>query len=167
MTTNYAFLRAVNLGGTNKVSMAELKSLLADLGYENPRSLLNSGNLVFDAKGSPATLEKRLESEVRKRLGLDIDIMIRTPADLTMIVKANPFKKEAKSDPSHLMVTFCKTAPPKNTKVSGQNREQYKIAGREIYSTYPDGMGRSKLKIDARGTTRNWNTILKLLALAN
>jgi uncharacterized protein (DUF1697 family) len=165
VTTRFAFLRAVNLGPTNKVSMTELKSLLADLDYENPRSLLNSGNLIFESDQVPAKLEKRLEMEVQKRLGLDTEIMVRTASDLAKIVKANPFKKEAKSDPAHLMVTFCKTAVPKNTKVSGQNRERYKIAGREIYATYPDGFGRSKFKIDARGTTRNWNTVLKLAAL--
>ena len=165
MTVHIALLRAVNLGPRNRVSMADLKEMCVDLGLDNPRTLLQSGNLVLESSQTPAKLEALLERETKKQLGVTTEYMVRTASQWKAIVKANPFPKEAKSDPAHLTLVVCKKAVGK-PKVTGANREQFRVKGREIYVVYPDGIGRSKLKIDVRGTARNWNTVLKLAAAA-
>jgi uncharacterized protein (DUF1697 family) len=172
-----ALLRAVNLGSTNKVSMADLKALLADLGLGNPRSLLVSGNLVFDSEGrTGAQLEQLLEREVKKRLGLDTPIMVRAAGEWSEIIAGNPFPKEAKADPAHLVVS-CFKQPLTARAVAAlekaiPGREQIRARGRDAYLVYPDGIGRSRLSaaliekhLGSPGTARNWNTVLKLAAM--
>ncbi len=165
MTTHVALLRAVNLGPHNKVSMADLKTLFADLGFANPRTLLQSGNVVFDGKVTGAKLEKQLEDAARKTLGLDTDFIVRTEKEWDEIIKDNPFPKEAKDDPAHLVLMACKDKPPKDIKITGAKRERVEVVGKNIYIVYPDGIGVSRLKIGAVGTGRNWNTVLKLASL--
>jgi uncharacterized protein (DUF1697 family) len=178
VTIHIALLRAVNLGAHNKVGMAELRALLAKLGMEDPRSLLQSGNLVFGggSRGG-APLELLLEAEARKRLGLDTDFFVRTDEEWREVIAGNPFPAEARSDPGHLVVVFLKAAPDSKSvaalQASIKGREVVRARGRHAYITYPDGIGRSKVtaaliekKLGTRGTARNWNTVLKLGALA-
>lgn len=165
-TVHIALLRAVNLGPHNKVAMSDLRQLAADLGLSNPRTLLQSGNLVFDSSVTGAGLERLLEREAKTRLGLDTDFMVRTAKQWDAIVASNPLRAEAKRDPSHLVVVVCKAAVPKTLKVTGAKREVVRPNGKEVYVYYPDGIGRSRLKLDVRGTARNWNTVLKLARLA-
>jgi uncharacterized protein (DUF1697 family) len=146
--------------------MSDLRAMLSDLGFTDVRSILNSGNLVFRSKPTGAKLEEVLEAEAAKRLGLDTEFMVRTDAQLTKIIAGNPFPAEAKRDPAHLMVHFCKKAPAQSMKVSGQGREVLRAKGTEIYVVYPDGIGRSRLKLGAVTTARNWNTVLKLAKAA-
>ncbi len=169
-----AFLRAVNVGDTGKIAMAELKALAEDIGLADPKTLLQSGNLVFDAKGkSLAALEKLLEREVARRFAVKTDVMVRTARELKAAMERNPFPKEAKNDPGRLHVYFLKTPTAAaavallNSAIKG--RETVKGAGGEIFIYYPDGAGNSKLTnavierhLGARGTARNWNTITKL-----
>jgi uncharacterized protein (DUF1697 family) len=110
-------------------------------------------------------LERLLEQEAEKRLGLRTDFIVRTGAQWDSIVKGNPFPKEAKADPGHLVLMACKQTVGKSVKITGQRREIVKPLGREIYIYYLDGIGRSRLKIDVVATGRNWNTVLKLSAL--
>ncbi len=178
MTTHIALLRAVNVGGKTKVAMADLRALLADLGFGDPQSLLQSGNLVFrSGKLTGAGLERLLEAETEKRLGLKTDFFVRTPEEWEAVIESNPFPDEAESDPSHLVVMFLKEAPEAKDVEALQaaiaGREIVRAAGRQAYITYPDGIGDSKLtitviekKLGSRGTGRNWNTVLKLRALA-
>ena len=161
-----ALPRAVNLGPHKKVAMADLRALATDLGFDDAKTILNSGNLVFRSALASKTLESRLEDAAASELGLDTEFFVRTGAEFTKIVSGNPFKAFAKKDPGHLMVHFCKTAAGKTLKITGQNREEVKAKGREIYVTYPDSIGTSKLKLGAVTTARNWNTVLKLAALA-
>lgn len=106
-----ALLRAVNVGG-RKVTMAELKVAATRLGYENARTLVASGNLVFDAKKTaPEKLEASLEAAIEKTFGLFSEVMVRDPAQWAAILKANPFLKKAKEDPAHLVCVICKEAP--------------------------------------------------------
>jgi uncharacterized protein (DUF1697 family) len=165
MTVHIALLRAVNLPSHKKVSMGDLRAMATDLGLDETQTLLQSGNLVFSSAASPAKLETMLEAEARKRLKLDTEFMVRTAKQWNALIDSNPFTKEAKADPSHLVVMVCKKAVGK-PKVTGARREIVKPKGKEIYIYYPDGIGRSRLKIDAVGTGRNWNTVLKLDALA-
>lgn len=166
MTTHIALLRAVNLGPHNKVSMKDLKALLEELGFGNPRTLLQSGNAVFDGKVSGPKLEKQLEDAARERLGLSTDFIVRTAKEWDAIIKANPFPKQARADPGHLVLMACKDRVPKDVKITGAKRERVEVAGKNVYIVYPDGIGVSRLKIGAVGTGRNWNTVLKLADLA-
>lgn len=172
-----AFLRAVNLAGHGKVGMAELAALCTSLGFGKVKTLLNSGNVIFSAEDrASADLEAQLESEAAKQLDLRTDIMVRSSAQLSDSIAANPFPAEAKDDPSHLLVVFLK-APAGDDAVSTlqagiKGRELVRAAGRQLYVTYPDGIGTSKLtmpaiesKLGTRGTGRNWNTVLKLQAV--
>jgi len=179
MKTYIALLRAINVGGNSKIAMADLKSMLEDLGYANPQSLLQTGNLVFQAKeSSAAKLEAKLEQAAAERFDLETDVLVRTAAEWQEAIAANPFPKEAVSDPSHLLIMPLKAAPTKQAMKELQaaipGRESVAAVGRELYLVYPDGIGRSKLtnkfiesRLKTRGTGRNWNTALKLASLAD
>ena len=176
MTTHIALLRAINVGGHNLISMPALLCLFEDLGLHGARSLLQSGNVVFDGGGHDgADLEHLLEARTKKLLRVQVDYMVRRVEELAEIAGRNPFRKEAQEDPGHLVVLFLKAAP-KAARVNAlraaiHGREIVRMAGRQSYIIYPDGIGRSKLttaliedELGVRGTGRNWNTVLKLLA---
>jgi uncharacterized protein (DUF1697 family) len=176
LTHHIALLRGVNVGGHAKAPMADLRAMLAELGFEDPRSLLQSGNLVFRSQPTGAALEARLEKEVEARLGLTTDILVRTAAEWTRIVAANPFAAMAQNDPGHLLVMALKSTPDpaglKDLRAWIPGRETIEAVGRELYIAYPDAIGASKLtgavierRIKTRGTARNWNTVTKLAAL--
>lgn len=176
-TVRIALLRAVNLGAHNKVAMADLRALLTDLHFDQPRTLLQSGNLVFDSAGPPAALEALLAGEAQKRLGLVTDFFVRTDSEWQTIIAANPFPAAAQADPAHLVLLACKDAPDHKAEAALQaaitGRETFRVLGRQLYCVYPDGIGDSKLtaglierKLGTRVTGRNWNTVLKLAALS-
>jgi uncharacterized protein (DUF1697 family) len=177
MATYIGLLRAINLGSYNKVSMADLKALLTELGLKNPQSLLQSGNLVFESRARPtAPVEALLEAAAVRRLGLDTPFYVRTAAEWQQAIADNPFPKEAKRDPGHTVLMCLKEAPSpaavKALQDAIKDREVVSARGRQAYFLYPDGMGRSRLtmaliekKLGTTGTARNWNTVLKLGAL--
>jgi len=178
MTIHVALLRAVNLPSHNKIGMAELRKLLADLGFADVQSLLQSGNLVFRSESrTSGQLEGLLEAEAKKRLGLETDFFVRTASEWKTLVAGNPFPEEAERDPGHLLVMFLKQEPDAKDVAALQaaikGREVVRAKGRHAYIVYPDGIGRSRLtnvliekKLGTRGTGRNWNTVLKLGAVA-
>ena len=177
MPTYVALLRAVNVAKT-QVAMADLRAVLEKMGFAEVRTLLQSGNVVFREGGkSSAQLEKLLEAEAKKRMALETDFMVRTAAEWEALVAGNPFPREAKADPAHLLVMFLKDAPAPEAVGALQaavvGREVVRAAGKQAYLVYPDGIGRSRLttaviekNLATRGTGRNWNTVLKLAALA-
>lgn len=172
-------LRGVNVGGNTLVPMPKLRAFLEALGLADVRTFLNSGNAV--ARGGPpaaVTLERRLEREVERHLGVRVDFHVRSRDELQAMIDANPFPRAANDDPARLIVFFLKQAiDPSRLRAlrSGiKGRETVGCVARHLYVTYPDGMGRSKLSssivervLDQRGTARNWNTVLKLSALAS
>ena len=179
MTTYLALLRAINLAGHKMVAMADLRDLLGQLGFADPRSLLQSGNLVFGGQTrATSALERLLEAEAKKRLALETEFFVRTAEEWKAVVAQNPFREEAKRDPGHLLV-FCLKAAPDIKAVEAlqaaiKGREVVRAKGRQAYIVYPDGVGRSRLTsalierhLGARSTGRNWNTVLKLAALAD
>jgi uncharacterized protein (DUF1697 family) len=178
MTTYVALLRAVNLGGRSQVTMSDLRHLLTDLGFDDVKSMLQSGNLVFRADaGSGAKLEAKLEAETQKQLGLKTTFFVRTAKELDAVVASNPFPDEAKRDPSHLLVLFLKKAAEAKDlealRAAIKGPELVDAKGRHAYIVYPAGIGRSRLtsaliesKLGTQGTGRNWNTVLKLVDLA-
>ena len=177
MTVHVALLRAVNVGGRS-LAMADLKAMLADIGIERARTLLQSGNVVLEVAGKTgAALESFLEQETQKRLRLKADYLVRTAGEWQAIIANNPFSREAADDPAHLVVMPLKAAPMRAQmsalEAAIQGRERVSAGGRELYIVYPDGIGRSKLTIAViertlatRGTARNWNTVRKLQVLA-
>lgn len=177
MTTQIALLRAVNVGGHAKVTMQELRQLLDRLSMQNPRTLLQTGNLVFESPSAAGPeLEHLLEAETERRLGLRTDILVRDLKEMAGLVAGNPFPQEAEEDPSHLLVVFLKTAPPEGAAQALDalpGPERVRQGHRHLFATYPAGIGRSPLtmpylerKLGSRGTARNWNTVLKLNRLA-
>ena len=114
MPMRVALLRGINVGGRNRVAMADLRDLFTDLGFTDVKSLLQSGNLVFQggARKTDTALERLLETETAKRLDVSPDYFIRSAAEWRQIVADNPFPREAKSDPGHLVVMCLKSAPP-------------------------------------------------------
>ena len=177
MSLQIALLRAVNVGGTAILPMADLRAAVEKAGFSQVRTLLQSGNLVFDAGAlTPAASEKKLEAMCAKTFGLKNEIHVRTLKDFEAIIAANPFAKEAKADPGHVHVLFMREAPPAAGYVALaaaiKGREIVRAGGRHAYMLNPDGMGQSKLTpaVIARhlgmpGTARNWNTIQKLMAM--
>jgi uncharacterized protein (DUF1697 family) len=166
----------VNVAGKGMVAMADLRAMLADLGYARPRSLLQSGNLVFDAEAAGETLETRLEAALAERTGLATVIITRDRAQWDKVAAANPFTEEAARDPGHLLVIALKTAPPPDSiealRAAIAGPERVALNGAELYAYYPDGVGNSKLtsavierRLGVRGTGRNWNTVGKLAAM--
>ena len=178
MTAHIALLRAVNVGGRS-APIADLRTMLTELGCENPRTLLQSGNVVFamKTKVSMAALEGKLEAEAQRQFGFAIPFMLRTATEWDAIIARNPFAAAAKRDPAHLLLMALKGASAaaaiKALRDGCNGPETIHVAGREAYLIYPDGIGRSKLtntlierKLGVAGTGRNWNTVLKIAALA-
>ena len=176
-----ALFRAVNVGG-RIVRMADLKDVLLELGLEDPRTLLQSGNAVFGvnasaSRSSLAALETRIERALLAKTGIQSDTFVRTAADWDAAIAANPFDA-ARSDPSHMVLTTLRAEPKaaaiKALQAAIKGREVVHAHGRWLYVVYPDGIGTSKLTnviiaraLDTRGTARNWNTVLKLQALVS
>lgn len=163
------------MGTKNSLPMVELRAMLEGVGCTGVRTLLQTGNAVFETRLAPAALARAIEELLARRMGRPIATTLRTLAELRRIVEGNPFVREA-NDPARLCVTFLSTAPTAAEVAPIAGRawapELVKVAGREIYSWHPDGQGKSPLaeaiqRLSLRGaaTTRNWNTIRKLVAL--
>jgi uncharacterized protein (DUF1697 family) len=176
-TSCIALLRAINLAGLNTVGMADLRDLMTSLGLEDVQTLLQSGNAVFRSRETPDRLEQMLERAAEKEFGSRVEFFVRTATEWNAMIAANPFRSEAKSDPGHLLALALKAAPTTAHVTALQQaikgREVVRAKGRFAYIVYPDGVGRSKLTsaliektLGTRGTGRNWNTVLKLAALA-
>jgi uncharacterized protein (DUF1697 family) len=171
-----ALLRGINIGPRQRVSMPELRELMEGLGYTDVQTLVQSGNVVFTSRAKPATLEQKIEEEIEKQLGVDPKVVVRTRDELAAAIEANPF--DVPANPKDLHVTFLSGEPDAavRDKLEGADFDPDRLAfaGREVYILYADGMGRSELakqltraKLGATATDRNWNTVTKLLEMAD
>ena len=160
-------LRAVNVGGTGKLPMGDLKRLCEKAGFQNVHTYIASGNVVAERDGAEAKAKAALEAELRAYAGKPVEVIIRTAAEMAKVVANNPF---ADRSASRTVAIFLDHAPPRDAlrDVKGQADEELRLGAREIYVHYPDGIGRSKLRIPAAGdgTARNMNTVAKLAAMA-
>jgi uncharacterized protein (DUF1697 family) len=165
-------LRAINVSGTGKLPMADLKALLGELGHAEPQTLLASGNAVIGTELPAAEVERTLQAALKDRRGLTTEVFVRDHAELVAVMAANPFPDFAREQPSRMMALFLAGDPP--TDLAPLERwatqgEQIARGPRCLYMTYPQGAGTSKLanaKTEAsRGTARNWNTVGKLADL--
>jgi uncharacterized protein (DUF1697 family) len=172
-----SLLRGINVGGNKLIKMDRLKALYERLGFENAKTLLNSGNVVFatDEK-SRKTLAAKIEDAIEQEIGFRPTVVIRNATELQKVVERNPFPKMAKADPGHLVWMALAAKPDAAAKsrltAAYSGPEEIEIAGEDAYITYPNGIGRSKLTnallekhIGVAGTARNWNTVTKLLEL--
>lgn len=173
-----ALLRGINVGGNKQVSMADLRELLLSLGHSDVSTYIQSGNALFTSPGEDAAeLEREIEERMARDLGMDVHVLIRTPDELAAVIENNPFP-DAVEIRSGLHVTFL-SAQPDEQRIAEIDRAQFEpdrfaVGDRVIYLRLPNGMGRSKLatfpwerRLGVVATTRNWNTVQKLLALAN
>lgn len=174
MSAVVALLRGINVGGNRTVPMATLRTVVEDAGHARVATHLNSGNVVLvprpGASGA-AEVAAEIADGLRTRLGFDVDVVVRTTAELDDVVAANPFPDTARDDPTHLVVMFYAgpvTVDPAFDPAR-YGREEIVWAGTHAYLHYPDGIGRSKVTpaVLARaagldGTGRNWRTVLAL-----
>jgi uncharacterized protein (DUF1697 family) len=179
MTAAVALLRGINVGGNRRVPMAELRATVEAAGHTRAATLLNSGNVVLvlreRADGPDTDVHASLAAEVadglRMRLGLDVDVVVRTRAEIDATIAANPFPEAARDDPAHLLVMFYATPVSVDPAfdITSYGPEKAVWAGTEVYLHYPDDIGHSRLTptVLARaagqaGTGRNWRTVLAL-----
>lgn len=175
MPSYAAFLRGINVGGNKKVAMADLRACLEQAGCSDVRTLLQSGNAVFQSSElDVARLEAALQDACRTHLGLETRLFVRMLDQLKSVVANNPFPDEATTDPSHLLVIFL-DAPADTDEVKSVNDlitgpEKLAAYGSQLYAIYPEGIGTSTVdrtpgwkKLVGSGTARNWNTVNKVL----
>jgi len=177
MAAIISMLRGVNLGGHHKVNMEELRLLYEGLGLEEPKTFIQSGNVVFGSKErNLARLAKQIEDAIERKLGFHSDVILRTASEMREVIRKNPFAKLRGIEPSKLLVMFLAAQPDPETREKLEkieaNPEEVRLEGRDVYIYFPDGQGRSKLTpvlgriLKNTGTGRNWNTVAKLLAMA-
>lgn len=164
MSAFVALLRAVNVGGTGKLPMAELKSMCEACGFAGVKTYIASGNVVFTARTSEAGVQKALAAALHDYAGKPVGVLVRTAEEMAGVLAANPFPQAA---PNRSVVIFLDAPPPPDCLAAATNvgSEQMALGKREIYVHYGDGMADSKLKIPAAaaGTARNMNTVAKLV----
>lgn len=167
MTNYIALLRAVNVGGTGKLPMAELKGMCIELGFANVQTYIASGNVVFQSKLAEKKVKAALEARLEIYAGKAVGVLIRTAAEMADVLANNPFPKAA---PNRCVAIFLDEPPAANAMegIAGCNGEEIALGLRELYVHYGDGMADSKLKIPAAkaGTARNMNTVAKLAEMA-
>jgi uncharacterized protein (DUF1697 family) len=167
MTRYIALLRAVNVGGTGKLPMADVRSMCLDAGFTRVETYIASGNVVFESKNAASRVKAELEARLQVYAKKPIGVVLRTAADMSAVLKANPFPN---AEPKFTYAIFLDHRPPRDAldHVTGQADEEMRLGNREIFVHYPSGMGRSKLRIPAAktGTARNMNTVAKLAEIA-
>ena len=175
MPVYVAMLRGINLGAKRRLAMADLRELLEGLGYDEVRTHLQSGNVVLRATGSAAALKTKLESALATHCGFDVDVLVRTKAQLDKVIAQNPFADRA-NDNARYLVVFLEKAPPaawrRSVDAGDYQPDEVAVHGKEVYLWLPKGVHDSKLAREATGkgvgvaTARNWNVVTKLAELA-
>jgi uncharacterized protein (DUF1697 family) len=176
VTTYLALLRGINVGRANRIPMSDLRALFEDLGHEDVRTYLQSGNVVFKGRSSaPKRLAAEIEDAISKAFDFKISVIFRTDRELKRVAAENPFALEG-AKPSLLHVMFlAERAASKAIKTLDYDRsppDEFEVKGGEVYLRFPKGSGRSKLtvdyfekKLETQATARNWNTVMKVLEL--
>ena len=181
MPTYVILLRAVNVGGTGKLPMADFRKLLAEANCTKVETYIQSGNAVVDAKCSSASLLKTVAAALAKYMGSPVPVLIRTRAELERVIAENPFAAEAAADGARVHAVFLSAVQPAaKAKELDQivakypaRRDRFYLAGDTLYLHLPDGAGETKFTapsidriLGCTGTARNWNTVVKLREMA-
>jgi uncharacterized protein (DUF1697 family) len=178
MAVIISMLRGVNVGGHNQIKMDVLRGLYESLGLRDVQTYVQSGNVVFRTKErNLAALGNKIENAIERSFGFRPVVVLRTPAELRDVIARNPFAKRRGIEPSKLLVTFLANHPAAEAleqvlKIKADPEELH-IDGREVYIYFPNGLARPKLswvmvekKLKTSGTGRNWNSVTKLLEMA-
>jgi len=179
MQTFISILRGINVSGQKKILMADLKSLFENLKFSDVSTYIQSGNVSFktNEKLSDVQLAGKIEKAIYKEYSFEVPVIIRNEDELKKIVSSNPFLKEKNIDVQKLHVTFLSEIPGKGEIKSiddvDYSPDQFIIKGKEVFLHTPAGYGVTKLsnnffekKLKVKATTRNWNTVNKLLEMA-
>jgi uncharacterized protein (DUF1697 family) len=172
-----ALLRGINVGSHNRIAMADLRELLASLGYDDARTLVQSGNIVLTADVSSDQLARKLEREIAGKFGVETPVIVRTREELAAVVALDPLGNVADQHKLY-QVSFLSADPDPQALVKiaevDVSPERFVHSGREIYGWYPDGIHSSRLarlltdkRLGVTATARNWKTTTKLLEMAN
>jgi uncharacterized protein (DUF1697 family) len=173
-----SLLRGVNVTGHNKIKMDALRALYESLKFEDPRTYIQSGNVIFRTKEkNSAALAKKIQNAIERKFGFRPEVILRTAKELRAAIAASPFDPRRGLEPSKLLVTFLAGDPgpdSHNTLLSFKDYpEEVHLKGRELYIYFPNGAGQSKLPwskveklLQITGTARNWNSVAKILAIA-
>jgi len=180
MQTFISILRGINVSGQKKILMADLKKLYESLKFSEVKTYIQSGNVVFksDSKISDIQLARKIEKAISTKYKFEVPVIIRTKEELEKILSQNSFTKEKSIDLKKLHVTFLSETPDREKmeqiKEVDFSPDQFIIKGKEIYLHIPNSYGETKLsnkffenKLKVSATTRNWNTVNKLLELAS
>ena len=177
MTAMICLLRGVNVGGHNMIKMDALRALCESLGHCNVQTYVQSGNVVFQtSERDPVKVGAKIEDAIEKKLGFRPDIILRTAAEMREVIARNPFAKRKGIEPAKLIVTFLASELTAESQAAllglKPKPEELRLNGREVYVYFPDGMGSSKFTpilsraLKNKGTARNWNSVMKLLEMA-
>jgi len=178
MAVIISMLRGVNVGGHNKIKMEALRALYESLKLRDAQTYLQSGNVIFwTDERDLAGLAKRIEDGIERKFGFRPDVILRTAAEMKEVVARNPFAKRRGIEPGKLLASFLASDPGEeareNVRQMKCDPEELRIEGRELYIYFPNGMGRSKLSLaklektlKTAGTGRNWNSVTKMLEMA-
>jgi uncharacterized protein (DUF1697 family) len=169
-------LRGVNVGAHNRIAMPALRELLSGAGFGDVRTYVQSGNVVLSSNARPDELARACQRQIAAAFGLNIDVLVRTSAELAEVVRRNPLSEVA-VNPKRYQVSFCAAAPDaavlKRIAALVVAPERFAAVGRELYAWHPDGVARSRLWAELAGrrlgvtaTARNWSTVTTLLAMA-
>ncbi|MBV6433495.1 MAG: hypothetical protein IANPNBLG_03673 [Bryobacteraceae bacterium] len=172
-----SLLRGVNVGGHGVLRMDALRSLYESLHLREPRTYLQSGNVVFLAGDPPDELASRIEAGIEREFGLRPAVILRSSNEMSGIVARNPFIGREGVEPAKLLVTFLARTPARTDRqrvlAMNPGPEEMSIEGREIYTYFPNGISKARLSMAAvekglrvPGTGRNWNSVTKLLEIA-
>jgi uncharacterized protein (DUF1697 family) len=173
-----SMLRGVNLGSHNRIKMDALRAMYESLGFETPRSYVQSGNVVFRTKErNTAKLAAKIQGAIEKKFKCCPEVILRTTEELRKAIKATPFPTSRKLEPGKILVTFLAGEPPSEAQENlarfHEYPEEIHLKGRELYIYFPNGAGRSKLPwssverfLKVTGTARNWNSVLAMLQIA-
>lgn len=173
-----SMLRGVNLGAHNRIKMDALRAVYTSLKLEDPRTYVQSGNVIFRTKEkSSAQLAKKIQSAIQKKCGCSPDVILRTTDELRKAIAASPFAGRPNLEPSKILVSFLDAEPPREAagafKKFKDYPEEVHLQGRELYIYFPNGAGKTKLPWSAvekllkvSGTARNWNSVTNMLRMA-
>jgi uncharacterized protein (DUF1697 family) len=173
-----SMLRGINVGGHNKIKMDALRALYVSLKLEDPRTYVQSGNVIFRTKEKNlAALAKKIQNAIEAKFKCRPEIILRTPAEFRRAVAASPFADRPQLDPGKILVTFLAADPGPEALcillTLKKHPEELHLKGSELYIYFPDGAGKSKLpwsaiakSLNTTGTARNWNSVLKMLEIA-
>jgi uncharacterized protein (DUF1697 family) len=178
MPVYISMLRGINVGPHNRIKMDALRALYNSLSFEDPRTYVQSGNVIFRTKEkNTATLAAQIQQALEKKLKCSPAVILRTTAEMKRSIAANPFAARRDIEPGKLLVTFLSADPATGAQSIFDKFKDYPeelhLIGRELYIYFPNGAGKSKLPwsqveklLKVTGTARNWNSVTKMYEMA-